>query len=84
MGKPRLKSLLRVNIGLFQSSENGLLSKWLGRGVENSEIVVISNQYKDTLNDFIDSLDSESPDLARSIDKRFRNTPMSEGSSADF
>lgn len=52
--------------------------------MENSEIVAFSNWYKNTLDDFIDSSDSESLDLARLIDERFRNAPMSEGSLADL
>lgn len=35
--------------------------------------MIIFNQYKDTLNDFIDNLDPKSLDLAGLIDKRFRN-----------
>ena len=50
----------------------------------NSEIVAISNQYKDTLDDLIDSSDPESPDRAGPIDERSRNAPMSEGSLADL
>ena len=41
------------------------------------KIVAISNQYKDTLDDFIDSSDPESLDRARLIDKRSCNAPMS-------
>ena len=49
----------------------------------NSEIVAISNRYKDTLDDLIDSSDPESPDRAGPIDERSHNAPMFEGSSAD-
>ena len=52
--------------------------------MENSEIVAIPNQYKDTLDDFIDSSDSKSLDWAGPIDKRSRNAPMSKDSSADL
>lgn len=51
-------------------------------GVENSEIIVIPNQYKDTLDDLINSSDPESLDWMRPIDERSRNIPISEGSSA--
>ena len=44
----------------------------------------IPNQYKDTLNDFIDISDPESPDQAESIDEKFRNALMSEGNSANL
>ena len=82
-GKPGPKTPLRVNIRLFQSSGNGLLSRRLG-GVRNSKIVAIPNQYKNTLDDLIDSSDPESADRAGPIDERSQNTPMSEGSSADL
>ena len=49
----------------------------------NFEIVAILNQYKDTLDDLIDSSDSESLDWAGPIDERFCNAPMSKGSLAD-
>lgn len=51
---------------------------------ENSEILAISNQYKNTLDDLIDSSDSESLDWARIIDVRICNTSRSEVSSADL
>ena len=50
----------------------------------NSEIVAIPNQYKDTLNDLIDSSDPDSSHWAGPINERSRNTPMSESSSADL
>lgn len=52
--------------------------------LENSEIVAISNQYKDTLDDFIDSLDLESPDQSGPIDERSYNALISEGNLADL
>lgn len=52
--------------------------------MKNSEIVVISNQYKDTLKEFINSSDTESSDWAKPIDERFCNVFISEGSLADF
>ena len=52
--------------------------------MENSEIVVIPNQYKDTLDDLIDSSDLESSDRAGPIDERSRNAHMSEDSLAHF
>lgn len=52
--------------------------------VGNSGIVAVSNQYKDTLDDLIDSSDSECLDWARSIDERSHNALISEGSSADL
>ena len=45
--------------------------------------MAISNQYKNTLDDLIDSLDPDSPDLAGLIDEKFRNALMSKGSSED-
>ena len=53
-------------------------------GVGISEIVVISNQYKDTLDDLIDSSDPESPDRMGPIDERSCNASISEGSSANL
>ena len=50
----------------------------------NSEIVAISNRYKDTLDDLINSSDSESLDWLGLINKRSCNVSMSESSSADF
>ena len=50
----------------------------------NSEIVTILNQYKNTLDDLIDSSDPESVDRAGAIDNKFRNAAMSEGSSANL
>lgn len=52
--------------------------------VGNSETVPVCNQYKDTLDDLIDSSDLESQDQARPNDERSRNTLMSEDSSADL
>lgn len=46
---------------------------------KNFEIVVISNRYKDTLDDFIDSSNLKSP--LRPVDKRLRNGPRFKGSS---
>ena len=46
-----------------------------------SEITAISNKYKNTLNDIIDSLDTEFPDLSRLIDKETHNTPNSRNTS---
>lgn len=46
--------------------------------------MTIPNQYKDTLDDYIDSSDLESRDQARPIDESSRITPMSEGSSANL
>ena len=50
----------------------------------NFEIMPIPNQYKDTLDDLIDSSNPKSPDWVEPIDKRFCNASMSESSSADF
>lgn len=50
----------------------------------NSEIVVIFNQYKDTLDDFINNPDPESLDWARCLDKNFRNILISENILADL
>lgn len=52
--------------------------------MRNSEIMAIPNQYKETVNDFIDSSDPESPDWAGLIDKRSHNATVSEGNLADF
>ena len=52
--------------------------------VENSEIVAIHNQYKETLDDLIDSSDLELSDWAGPIDERSRNTPISKWSSTDL
>ena len=67
----------------FNPQETGCQAgSW--EGVRNIEIVAISNQYKDTLDDLIDSSDLESLDWVEQIDKKSRNAPMSEGSSADL
>lgn len=52
--------------------------------MENFEIVTISNRYKDTLDDHINSSDLESQDQARPINERSHITPMSEGSLANL
>ena len=52
--------------------------------MRNSEITIIFNRYKDTLDDLIDSSDLESSNQAGPIDGRFCNSPMSEGSLADL
>lgn len=46
--------------------------------------MAILNQYKKTMNDFIDSSDPKSLDLAKLIDKRSHNAIMSESNLADF
>lgn len=46
----------------------------------NYEIVLISNQYEDLLNAFIDSSDPKSLDWAKPINNRFCNAFKSEGS----
>ena len=57
---------------------------------EKSEIVAISNKYKNTFDDLIDSSDIASPDHPDSwnwpglIDKRSRNTPKSKNGSPTF
>lgn len=43
----------------------------------NSKIVTISNKYKDTFDNLIDSSDAISPDWLGLIDKKLRNTPKS-------
>ena len=54
------------------------------------EIAAIPNKYKDTFDDFIDSLDTKSPDQLESldrpepIDKGTRNTPKSRGALPSF
>lgn len=49
---------------------------------KNSDILVIANRYKNTLNDLIDSSDPDSsPKL---IDERFCNTPRSGDSLTSF
>ena len=54
---------------------------------EKSEIVAISNKYKDTFDDLIDSSNtgfpdqSESPNWLKFIDKEIRNAPRSKGTS---
>ena len=53
--KPGLNPLLCVNIRLLHSLGNELSSRCLEWWVENSEIIAISNLYKDTLDDFIDN-----------------------------
>lgn len=50
----------------------------------NLEIVAISKQYKDTLNDLINSSDLEFLDQAKPIDEKFWNTLISESSSPDL
>ena len=55
-----------------------------------SEIAAILNKYKDTLDDLIDSLDTESPNQPESldwlgpIDKGTRNVPRSRGTLPSF
>lgn len=46
--------------------------------------MAILNIYKDALDGFIDSSDSEFPDQAGSINERSRNAPRSESSSASL
>ena len=59
----------------------------VGGAERKSEIVAIPNKYKDTLDDLIDSLDTEFSDQPKSpnwpgpIDKRTRNAPRSRGAS---
>ena len=50
----------------------------------NSEIVAIPNQYKDILDDLIDSSDPEFSDRAEPMDEKSCNAPMFESSSADI
>lgn len=50
----------------------------------NLEILVIPNQYKDTLDDFINNSNLESPDWARPIDVRTCNSSNSKASLADL
>ena len=50
----------------------------------NSKIVAIPNQYKDTLDDLLNSSNSKSLDWVRPVDKKSRNALMSEGSLADL
>ena len=50
----------------------------------NYGIVAILNQYRDILNDLIDSSDPESSYPAGPIAKKSRNTPMSDGNLADL
>ena len=68
----------------FNPQEMGCQEGGWGGGVKNSEIVAIPNQYKNTLDDFIDNLDLKLPDWAGPIDEKSRNAPMSENSLADF
>ena len=57
---------------------------------EKSEIMVIPNKYKDTLDDLIDSSDIESPNhldssnRAKLIDKESHNAPKSKDNSLTF
>ena len=57
---------------------------------EESEIATISNKYKNTLNEFIDSSDTKSPyqpeslDWPRLIDKGIRNAPRFKGTSPNL
>lgn len=46
-------------------------------GMENFEIVAILNQYKDILDDFIDSSNLESLDRVELIDEKSRNISIS-------
>lgn len=46
--------------------------------------MTIPKQYKDTLNNLINSLYPESPDWAESIDKKFRNVSISESRLANL
>lgn len=55
-----------------------------GGGIRNSKIEVILNQYKNTLDDFINSSDPKLPHLARLIDDKSLNVFMSKGNSADL
>ena len=50
----------------------------------NFEIVTISNRYKDTLDNLIDSSNPKFPDSVGPIDEKFRNALMSKGSSIDL
>lgn len=79
--KPEPKPLFCFKIKLLQSSRNELSSRWLGEE-KNSEIVAIPNIYKDTLDDFIDNSDPESPPGL--IDKGSYNAPRSRSDSTGF
>lgn len=83
LGKPGPESSLYININLFQPSDNKLSSRQLGEE-GNSEIVTISNQYKDTLDDLIDSSDPEPPKWLKPILQKPRNAPRPEDSSSDL
>ncbi len=50
----------------------------------NSEIMAIPNNYKNTLDNLIDSSDIESPDWLRPINKELCNAPKCEGSLMSF
>lgn len=84
MGKPGPIPPLYINIRLFQSLKNKLSYRQLGGKKENSKILVISNQYKDTLDDFIDNSYLEFPDWVGLIDMRTCNLPNSKANSADL
>ena len=64
-----------------------VLKQAVGRGKEKSEIATIPNKYKDSLDDLIDSSNTESldqpgsPDRLGPIDKGLRNSPRSRGTS---
>ncbi len=86
-GKPGPKLPFSVKIELSQSFGNEYSSKWLGGAEEKSEIAAIPNKYKDTLDDLIDSSNTESQDRPNSsdwpglIDKGLRNTSRSRNGS---
>lgn len=54
------------------------------KGIGNSNIVTIFNQYKDTLDDFINSSDLKFLSKTELIDKRFYNTFIFNDSLADL
>ena len=89
-GKHGPKPPFGVEIRLSQSFGNEYSSRRLGRGEGKSEIVAIPNKYKDTLDDLIDSSDTESPDQPESpnrlgpIDKGIHNAPRSKDASPSF
>ena len=78
------KTLLLRQYQIVSILKKRVVKQVVRGGGGNSEIMAISIQYKDTLDDLINSSDPESPNQERPIDVRFYNVAMSESSLTDL
>ena len=80
--RPGLKYLLNIKIVLWQFSRNMFSSKQLG-GQEKSKILSIPNNYKNILEDLVNSLDVEYLAISKQIDLSSNNIPNSKNNLSD-